>query len=98
MLSHRSLYRLSVTADSDSVFLARVTDALACLNLIPECLYARRDADGAGEALFAILVVSATASQVDILTRKFLRMTLVHGVEVENSVESSRNKQPSHSE
>lgn len=87
MLSHRCLYRLSVTGDSDSVFLARVTDALACLNLIPECLYARRDAIGADEALFAILLVSATASQVDILTRKFMQMPSVHGVEVEDSVE-----------
>jgi hypothetical protein len=86
MLSHRSLYRLSVTADSDSVFLARVTDALACLNLIPECLYARRDADSAGEALLAILLVSATSAQVDILRRKFMQMPLVHAVGVEKSL------------
>jgi hypothetical protein len=87
MLSHRCLYRLSVTGESDSVFLARLTDTLACLNLVPECLHARREAVGAEEALLAILLVSATTTQVDILTRKFMQMPLVHRVEVENSVE-----------
>jgi hypothetical protein len=87
MLSHRSLYRLAVTGEPDSVFLARLTDSLACLNLVPECLHARREAVGAEEALLAILLVRATPSQVDMLTRKFMQMALVHGVEVENGAE-----------
>lgn len=86
MLSHRCLYRLSVTGEPDSVFLARLTDTLACLNLVPESFHARREAFGAEEELLAILLVSATTAQVDILRRKFMQMPLVHAVEVENGL------------
>lgn len=81
MLPQKSLYRVFVKADFDSTVLSRIGDILATLSLIPECFRAGRGDTGADEALLAVMLVAATPRQADLLIRKLLQLTLVHGVE-----------------
>lgn len=83
MSPHQSSYRLCIAADSDSTFLARITDVLACLDLVPERLDARQETAGTGFVILATVLVSATTRQIDLLTRKIRQVTLVHAVECE---------------
>lgn len=100
MSSHRSSYRLCVTADPDSTFLVRVSGMLACLDLVPDCLDVRRQAAATGFTILATLLVSATERQVDLLTRKIQQSTLVHAVNCErvtgngSGAEAPREKLP----
>lgn len=90
MSPHRSSYRLRITADPDSTFLARVSDVLAGLDFVPDGLEVRREAGATGFLLLATLVVSATARQIDLLARKLGQMTLVHTLECRPVGDESR--------
>ena len=85
MSQPQSLYRLLITAESDSTSIARISGMLASLNLVPEHLQAHRSVAGATHVIIATIAIYATPRQIDILERKFRQMTLVLRVELEQS-------------
>lgn len=74
-------WRLCVTADPDSAFLGRVSDLLACLDLVPERLELRQKPAAADGVLLVTLRLRATARQADLLVRKLRQATLVHAID-----------------
>lgn len=89
-----SSYEIIVFADSDSTFLVRVCGLLASLSLNPQWFQARRDGATGGIRL-AISLIDASARQVDLLERKLLQLTQVHGVTNEQACDREALKSPS---